>query len=151
MGGCPPDPVPALSELESNQEEVSGDQKPAGGFSSARTFRDWQFYGGADIRARRGFLPGTFASTPQRNRIFSSGSGRHCFFSPEVPLISYQDLAVRLGHPTACRAVAGAVAANPISYLIPCHRVIRKSGEIHNYRWGHIRKKAMLGRESSRP
>ena len=63
-------------------------------------------------------------------------------------MISYQDLAVRLGHPTACRAVAGAVAANPIGYLIPCHRVIRKSGEIHHYRWGHIRKKAMLGREA---
>jgi len=67
---------------------------------------------------------------------------------PQGAMISYQGLAGRLGHPTASRAVAGAVAANPIGYLIPCHRVIRKSGEIHNYRWGSGRKKAMLGWEA---
>jgi AraC family transcriptional regulator of adaptative response/methylated-DNA-[protein]-cysteine methyltransferase len=69
---------------------------------------------------------------------------------PGGAMISYQDLAVQVGHPTACRAVAGAVAANPVSYLIPCHRVIRKSGEIHQYRWGSSRKKAMLGWEACR-
>lgn len=69
---------------------------------------------------------------------------------PRGALISYQDLAVYLGCPTACRAVAGAVAANPVSYLIPCHRVIRKSGELHHYRWGSSRKKAMLGWEACR-
>ncbi|MFH2121888.1 MAG: methylated-DNA--[protein]-cysteine S-methyltransferase [Pseudomonadota bacterium] len=58
-------------------------------------------------------------------------------------MISYQDLAVQMGHPTACRAVAGAVAANPIGYLVPCRRVIRKSGEFHKYRLGSSRKKAM--------
>ncbi len=67
---------------------------------------------------------------------------------PSGALVSYQDLAVRLGCPTACRAVAGAVAANPVAWLIPCHRVIRKSGEIHHYRWGSSRKKAMLGWEA---
>jgi AraC family transcriptional regulator of adaptative response/methylated-DNA-[protein]-cysteine methyltransferase len=46
--------------------------------------------------------------------------------------------------------VGNAVAHNPISYIIPCHRVIRKVGEIHNYRWGAARKKAMLGWEASR-
>lgn len=70
---------------------------------------------------------------------------------PQGAMISYQALAGRLGHPTASRAVAGAVAANPIGYLIPCHRVIRKSGELHHYRWGNIRKKAMLGWEACRP
>ena len=69
---------------------------------------------------------------------------------PRGAIISYEDLAVRLGRPTACRAVAGAVAANPVAYLIPCHRVIRKSGEIHRYRWGSSRKKAMLGMEACR-
>ena len=63
-------------------------------------------------------------------------------------LISYQGLADYMGHPTACRAVASVVAANPVGYLIPCHRVIRKSGEIHRYRWGSSRKKAMLGWEA---
>ena len=66
---------------------------------------------------------------------------------PRGAMISYQDLAVYIGCPTACRAVASAVAANPVGYLIPCHRVIRKSGEIHHYRWGSSRKKAMLGWE----
>ena len=67
---------------------------------------------------------------------------------PRGTLISYQDLAVYIGHPNACRAVAGAVAANPVAWLVPCHRVIRKSGEIHQYRWGRSRKKAMLGWEA---
>ena len=44
LGRCPPDPVPALSELEPNPEEVSGDQKPAGGFSAVGIFRDWQCF-----------------------------------------------------------------------------------------------------------
>jgi len=70
---------------------------------------------------------------------------------PKGAMISYQDLAVYIGHPTACRAVASAVAANPVGYLIPCHRVIRKSGEIHHYRWGTSRKKALLGWETCGP
>ena len=66
---------------------------------------------------------------------------------PWGAMISYQGLAAYMGHPTACRAVASAIAANPVGYLIPCHRVIRKSGEIRHYRWGSSRKKAMLGWE----
>lgn len=69
---------------------------------------------------------------------------------PQGAMISYQALAGCLGHPTASRAVAGAVAANPVGFLIPCHRVIRKSGELHHYRWGSVRKKAMLGWEACR-
>jgi len=69
---------------------------------------------------------------------------------PRGSMISYQGLAEYLGHPTATRAVANAVAANPIGFLIPCHRVIRKTGEIHKYRWGSTRKKAMLGWEACR-
>ncbi len=65
-------------------------------------------------------------------------------------LVSYQDLAVCIGRPAACRAVASAVAANPVAYLIPCHRVISKSGEIYQYRWGKSRKKAMVGWEACR-
>lgn len=67
---------------------------------------------------------------------------------PQGAVISYQGLAASMGQPTACRAVASAVAANPVGYLIPCHRVVRKSGEIHHYRWGNNRKKMMLGREA---
>ncbi|MDJ0762768.1 MAG: methylated-DNA--[protein]-cysteine S-methyltransferase [Myxococcota bacterium] len=69
---------------------------------------------------------------------------------PEGSVVSYQDIAAHMGRPSAVRAVAGAIAANPVSYLIPCHRVIAKSGKIHNYRWGTARKKALIGWEAAR-
>lgn len=65
----------------------------------------------------------------------------------EVPMgkvCSYGQLARAIGQPKASRAVGGAVAANPVAYLIPCHRVIRSSGATGNYRWGRSRKRAML-------
>lgn len=64
--------------------------------------------------------------------------------------ISYEGLARRIGKPTATRAVASAVARNPISIIIPCHRVIRKSGEIGNYRWGKELKKEILAYEQTK-
>ena len=67
---------------------------------------------------------------------------------PAGAIVSYQDVAAFLGKPNATRAVAGAIAKNPVAYLIPCHRVIRKSGEIYKYRWGTMRKKALLGWEA---
>jgi AraC family transcriptional regulator of adaptative response/methylated-DNA-[protein]-cysteine methyltransferase len=69
---------------------------------------------------------------------------------PAGNLVCYEDVAAGIGRPRAFRAVASAVAANPVAYLIPCHRVIAKSGQIHQYRWGHLRKKAMIGWEASR-
>ncbi len=67
---------------------------------------------------------------------------------PPGAIISYEDLAAAIKNPAAVRAVGTAVGANPISYLIPCHRVIHKSGVLNGYRWGSSRKKAMLLRES---
>ncbi len=64
-------------------------------------------------------------------------------------VISYSALARYIGFPLAVRAVASAVASNPVSYIIPCHRVITKKGEIHAYRWGKERKKNMLLWEKS--
>ncbi|EXI66424.1 MAG: Regulatory protein of adaptative response [Candidatus Accumulibacter adjunctus] len=63
-------------------------------------------------------------------------------------LISYGELARRMAAPHAQRAVGSALAANRIAYLIPCHRVIRESGEIGSYRWGSSRKLALLGWEA---
>ncbi len=63
--------------------------------------------------------------------------------------VSYQDVANYLEKPTASRAVGGAVGANPISLLIPCHRVIQSSGIIENYGWGTPRKKLILAMESA--
>ena len=64
--------------------------------------------------------------------------------------VSRQDLAQAIGQPRAARAVGSAVAANAIGYLIPCHRVIRGSGDTGQYRWGPQRKQAMLGWEAAR-
>ena len=68
---------------------------------------------------------------------------------PQGHLATYQDIAHHVGNPAASRAVGNAVARNAISYLIPCHRVIRKSGAITNYRWGTARKKALIGWEQA--
>lgn len=71
----------------------------------------------------------------------------------EIPaggLATYHDLAHDLGQPGACRAVGSAVGANPVSVLVPCHRVIRKTGVFGQYRWGAPRKLALCGWEAVR-
>ena len=66
---------------------------------------------------------------------------------PTGVVTTYEGLAERIGRPAATRAVGTAVGHNPIAVLIPCHRVIRKVGEFGNYRYGALRKKALLARE----
>ncbi|MCC2597237.1 bifunctional DNA-binding transcriptional regulator/O6-methylguanine-DNA methyltransferase Ada [Pusillimonas sp. MFBS29] len=70
----------------------------------------------------------------------------------EVPpgtTISYSELARRIGHPKAVRAVGSACGANCIAVAIPCHRVLRRDGDVSGYRWGVERKRALLKREIS--
>ena len=69
--------------------------------------------------------------------------------TPPGSLTTYRHIAERIGHPTAARAVGNAVGANPVAWLIPCHRVIRAMGELGGYRWGRERKRAMLGWEAT--
>jgi len=69
---------------------------------------------------------------------------------PEGQVLSYTQLARLAGAPQAVRAVASCVAANPIAYLIPCHRVIRANADFGEYRWGPQTKKALLGLELAR-
>ena len=69
---------------------------------------------------------------------------------PPGTVTTYGRLARALGRPKAARAVGSAVGRNPISYLIPCHRVIREMGTISGYRWGPVRKRAMLGWEAAK-
>lgn len=65
-------------------------------------------------------------------------------------LISYGQLAQKIGQPTASRALGTAVGNNPLGYLIPCHRVIRGTGVIGHYRWGSGRKRIMIAYEAIR-
>lgn len=69
---------------------------------------------------------------------------------PLGALATYGEIAGRIRQPAAARAVGAAVGANPIAFLIPCHRVIRESGQLGGYRWGETRKAAILGREAAR-
>ncbi|EMO28022.1 methylated-DNA--[protein]-cysteine S-methyltransferase [Leptospira noguchii] len=69
---------------------------------------------------------------------------------PEGQLSSYSDIADWIGQENASRAVGTAIGKNPIGYLIPCHRVIKNTGEIGEYRWGSERKMAMIGWETSK-
>jgi AraC family transcriptional regulator, regulatory protein of adaptative response / methylated-DNA-[protein]-cysteine methyltransferase len=66
---------------------------------------------------------------------------------PAGSVTTYGEIADNIGHPAALRAVGTAVGHNPIAVLIPCHRVIRKLGEFGNYRYGAVRKKALLAHE----
>ena len=68
---------------------------------------------------------------------------------PEGQLASYDQIAQAIGQPTASRAVGTAIGSNPVGYLIPCHRVIRKTGLFGGYRWGAERKQVMLGWEAA--
>lgn len=69
---------------------------------------------------------------------------------PTGAAVSYDDVAAWVGRPGASRAVGGAVARNTIAYAIPCHRVLRKTGDVGGYRWGPDRKQVMLAWEHAR-
>jgi len=63
---------------------------------------------------------------------------------PHGRTVSYQELSAMAGHPTATRAVGTAIGHNPIDFLIPCHRVIRKDGQLGHYHWSPELKRAIL-------
>ena len=105
-------------------------------------------------------------TAPLARRLFTHGNGRPLGIGlhmrgtnfqikvweallriPPGCVVSYAAIAQRIRAPRAVRAVAHAVARNPVAWLIPCHRVIRKSGALGGYRWGETRKKALLAWE----
>ena len=69
---------------------------------------------------------------------------------PSGHVTTYSEIAGAIGHPKAVRAVGTAVGRNPISWLIPCHRALRKSGALGGYHWGLPVKRALLAWESAR-
>jgi AraC family transcriptional regulator of adaptative response/methylated-DNA-[protein]-cysteine methyltransferase len=68
---------------------------------------------------------------------------------PAGQTVTYAELARRIGHPRAVRAVGHACATNPLAVLIPCHRAVRSDGGLAGYRWGLARKRALLAREAA--
>jgi len=69
---------------------------------------------------------------------------------PEGKMTTYGTIATRLGDAKASRAVGTAVGRNPVSWLIPCHRVLGSDGALHGYHWGLLRKRSMLAMEAAR-
>ena len=63
---------------------------------------------------------------------------------------TYSDIARRIGKPKAARAVGAAIGRNPISFVVPCHRVLGRSGALTGYHWGLARKQAIIGWEAGR-
>lgn len=68
---------------------------------------------------------------------------------PHGAVCTYADIARTIQNPAAVRAVGGAIGANAVAYLIPCHRVIRQGGLVSDYRWGATRKRAIIGWEAA--
>ena len=117
---------------------------------------------------RADYLEDTAGTEPLARRVFDRGQWR-----PETPLrivligsdfelrvwenllkvpfgcaTTYSDLARKLDRPNAARAVGAAVGRNPISFVVPCHRVLGRSGSLTGYHWGLTRKRAILGWEA---
>ena len=69
---------------------------------------------------------------------------------PRDRVTTYSDIARHIGKPAACRAVGAAVGKNPVSFVVPCHRVLGRSGALTGYHWGLTRKQAILGWEAGR-
>src|SRR5205085_6441143 len=95
---------------------------------------------GTSRRPLRAFVRGT----PFQLRVW-----RALLRVPSGSLTTYGRLAQAIGQSQAARAVGSAVGANPIAFIIPCHRVIRETGALGNYHWDPIRKRAILGWELS--
>ncbi|KIT15075.1 methylated-DNA--[protein]-cysteine S-methyltransferase [Jannaschia aquimarina] len=121
----------------------------------------------ADMRARwpkARFVPDRDAVAPFIDGLFDGGEARlHLIGAPfqikvwealmRIPsghVTTYSEVARAIGHPKAVRAVGTAVGRNPVSYLIPCHRALRKSGGLGGYHWGLPVKRAILAWEAAR-
>ena len=112
--------------------------------SQSATFETW-------MRALGAYLEGAKAALDLpldvRGTAFQMRVWRYLQTIPYGEVQSYAEVARGIGQPTAARAVARACATNTIALAIPCHRVIRGSGELGGYRWGLARKRTLIDRE----
>jgi AraC family transcriptional regulator of adaptative response/methylated-DNA-[protein]-cysteine methyltransferase len=135
-----------LSFVEEDGTEAGPPTEVVSRWPDARLVRDDQAAG--DLAGR--IFEGGDVSLDVRGTNFQVQVWQALLRIPAGAVASYGDVAAAVGRPEAVRAVAGAVAANRVGWLIPCHRVIRKVGEAGGYRWGTVRKRAMLAREAGR-
>lgn len=100
-----------------------------------------------------------FGSKPKSNQPLSlhvSGTNfqvnvwKALLHIPAGQVVSYSDVAAAIRHPRSARAVGTAIGANPVAFLIPCHRVIRQSGLLGGYHWGETRMHAIHAWEAAR-
>ncbi|MBV1705410.1 MAG: bifunctional helix-turn-helix domain-containing protein/methylated-DNA--[protein]-cysteine S-methyltransferase, partial [Hyphomicrobiales bacterium] len=127
----------------------------------------------ADMRARwprASFAEDAAATRPYATRVFDPASWRadrplrvvligsdfeiavweRLLRVPMGRAVAYSDIAANVGKPKAARAVGAAVGRNPISFVVPCHRALGKTGALTGYHWGLTRKRAILGWEAGR-
>lgn len=127
------DPEATLDELMSHWRLASFvEDTPAVGQALARAFGPH----------RGGPVPIVMKGTPFQLKVWEA-----LLRIPQGETASYDQVAAAIGHPGAVRAVGTAIGDNKIGYLIPCHRVLRKTGAITGYHWGPERKRAMLAWE----
>jgi AraC family transcriptional regulator, regulatory protein of adaptative response / methylated-DNA-[protein]-cysteine methyltransferase len=107
--------------------------------TDALSFNPETLLTGRETRALKLFAKGTNFQVKVWNALLKI---------PEGGLVTYDSISEIIGMPGASRAVGTAIGNNHIAWLIPCHRVIRKTGVIGNYKWGTTRKKAMIAFES---
>lgn len=137
-----------ISFIVAGRDDALAEQKS--GWEHATWTHDDVFTAGFAERAFTAGKPETELHLLMRGSPFRVKVWEGLLRIPEGGVMSYGDLAERIGRPGAARAVAGAVAGNLIGYVIPCHRVIRDNGMITGYRWTPARKAAMLGLEAIR-
>lgn len=121
------------------QAAYRSDQAATAGTAN-RIMRIWQGLGGSDTGKLKLDLHGTNLQIQVWQALLKIPAGE---------TTTYKAIASDLGRPNSSRAVGNAVGANPVSLLIPCHRVIQASGIVNNYGWGSPRKKLILGVETA--
>lgn len=135
----PDERAAALAALRHSWEQARFVEDPAGiARYAARVFSTEKTSSGKPIHL---LLRGTNFQVKVWEALLAIPAGR---------VASYDEVAARAGVPGAQRAVGTAIGQNALGYLIPCHRVIQKLGTTGNYRWGALRKRAMLGWEAAR-
>ena len=129
--------VSALDDMRSRWPEATyiNDQAATAPFAS-RVFSPGQWHPDTPLKV-------VFIGTDFQIRVWET-----LLRIPLGKLSTYSDIAAHLGKPDASRAVGTAVGRNPISFVVPCHRVLGKSGGLCGYHWGLTRKRAILGWEA---